>query len=73
MNISKTTFLFYYIEPNHSFEDFFEHVHIKLMTCFIRSEPLPVPEIQAREVECLYGIQLMSAMLEHPGGNYFFQ
>lgn len=56
------------LKPNHSFEDFFELVHIKLMTCFIRSEPLPEPEIQAREVECLYGIQIMSATLEHPGG-----
>lgn len=56
------------LKPNHSFEDFFEYVHIKLMTCFIRSEPLTVSEIQAREVECLYGIQLMSATLEHPGG-----
>lgn len=40
------------------------------MTCFIRSEPLSEPEIQAREVECLYGIQLMSATLEHPGGDF---
>ncbi|KAL5235291.1 hypothetical protein ACI65C_002701 [Semiaphis heraclei] len=55
-------------KPNHSYEDFFDHVHVKLLTCYIRSEPLPVPEIQAREVQCLYGIQIMSAALEHPGG-----
>jgi translation initiation factor 4G len=41
---------------------------VKLLTCYIRSEPLPEPEIQAREVQCLYGIQIMSAALEHPGG-----
>ncbi|XP_008185707.2 eukaryotic translation initiation factor 4 gamma 3 isoform X3 [Acyrthosiphon pisum] len=55
-------------KPNHSYEDFFDHVHVKLLTCYIRSEPLPEPEIQAREVQCLYGIQIMSAALEHPGG-----
>lgn len=32
------------------------------------SKPIPGPEIQAREVQCLYGIQIMSAALEHPGG-----
>ncbi|XP_060846853.1 uncharacterized protein LOC132926503 isoform X2 [Rhopalosiphum padi] len=53
---------------NHSYEDFFGHAHVKLLTCYIRSEPLPEPEIQAREVQCLYGIQIMSAVLEHPGG-----
>ncbi|XP_025411781.1 eukaryotic translation initiation factor 4 gamma 3-like isoform X3 [Sipha flava] len=56
------------LKPNHSYEDFFDHVHVKLLTCYIRSEPLPEPEIQAREVQCLYGIQIMSAALEHPGG-----
>ncbi|CAH1732031.1 unnamed protein product [Aphis gossypii] len=53
---------------NHSYEDFFDHVHVKLLTCYIRSEPLLEPEIQAREIQCLYGIQIMSAALEHPGG-----
>ncbi|XP_016662697.2 eukaryotic translation initiation factor 4 gamma isoform X2 [Acyrthosiphon pisum] len=54
-------------KPKHSYGDFFDHVHVKLLTCYIRSEPLPEPEIQAREVQCLYGIQIMSAALEHPG------
>ncbi|KAL5235219.1 hypothetical protein ACI65C_002629 [Semiaphis heraclei] len=55
-------------KPNHSYMDLFDQVHVKLLTCYIRSEPLPVPEIQAREVQCLYGIQIMSAALEHHGG-----
>ncbi|XP_050535904.1 eukaryotic translation initiation factor 4 gamma 3-like isoform X2 [Daktulosphaira vitifoliae] len=54
--------------PNHSFDEFFDHVYIKLLTCYIRSKPLPVAEIQAREVQCLYGIQIMSAALEYPAG-----
>ena len=56
------------LEPNHSYEDFFDKDHVKLLICFIRSEPLPEPEIQAREVQCLYGIQIMSAVLKHPRG-----
>jgi len=56
------------LKPNHSFEDFFDHVHVKMLTCYIRSDPLPDNEIQAREAQCLYGIQIMSAALEHPGG-----
>ncbi|XP_050429511.1 eukaryotic translation initiation factor 4 gamma 3-like isoform X2 [Adelges cooleyi] len=56
------------LKPNLSFDEFFDHVYVKLLTCYIRSKPLPVPEIQAREVQCLYGIQIMSAALEHPGG-----
>ncbi|KAF0749869.1 eukaryotic translation initiation factor 4 gamma 3-like isoform X3, partial [Aphis craccivora] len=55
-------------KPNHSYEDFFDHVHVKLLTFYIRSKPLPEPEIQAREVQCLYGIQIISAALELPGG-----
>ncbi|XP_060844791.1 uncharacterized protein LOC132924468 isoform X2 [Rhopalosiphum padi] len=55
-------------KPNHSYEDFFDHSHVKLLMCHIRSEPLPEPEIQAREVQCLYGIQIMSAVLKHPRG-----
>uniref|UniRef100_A0A2S2P7B1 Eukaryotic translation initiation factor 4 gamma 3 n=1 Tax=Schizaphis graminum TaxID=13262 RepID=A0A2S2P7B1_SCHGA len=55
-------------KPNHSYEDFFDKDHVKLLICFIRSEPLPEPEIQAREVQCLYGIQIMSAVLKHPRG-----
>jgi len=41
---------------------------MKLLTYYIRSEPLPEQEIQAREVQCLYGIQIMSAVFEHPEG-----
>ncbi|XP_060846639.1 uncharacterized protein LOC132926310 [Rhopalosiphum padi] len=55
-------------KSNHSYEDFFDHAHVKLLICYIRSEPLPEPEIQAREVQCLYGIQIMSAVLKHPRG-----
>ncbi|XP_016657227.2 LOW QUALITY PROTEIN: uncharacterized protein LOC100573442 [Acyrthosiphon pisum] len=51
-----------------SYEDFFDHVHVKLLTYYIWSEPLPEPEIQAREVQCLYGIQIMSAALQYPRG-----
>jgi len=53
---------------NHAYEDFFDNVHVKLLTYYIRFETLPEPEIQAREIQCLYGIQIMSAALEHPGG-----
>eukprot|EP00102_Acyrthosiphon_pisum_P024849 XP_016662059.1 PREDICTED: eukaryotic translation initiation factor 4 gamma 3-like isoform X2 [Acyrthosiphon pisum] len=53
---------------NHSYDDFFNHVHVKLLNCYIRFEPLLQLEIQAREVQCLCGIQLMSALLQHPGG-----
>lgn len=71
INLLNDFFLLFFIESNsNSFEDFFEHVHIKLLTCYIRSEPLPEHEIQAREVQCLYGIQIMSAALEHPGGKF---
>jgi len=41
---------------------------VKLLSHFIEFEPLPVHEFQAREVQCMYGIQIMSAALEHPGG-----
>lgn len=62
------SYVFKFTEPNHSFEDFFDHVHVKMLTYYIRSDPLLDHEIQAREVQCLYGIQIMSAALEHPGG-----
>jgi len=36
---------------------------------YILFETLPEPEIQAREIQCLYGIQILSvAPEEHPGG-----
>jgi len=41
---------------------------VQLLTHYIRFKSLPEPEIQAREVQCLYGIQIMAAALEHPGG-----
>jgi len=41
---------------------------VKLLTSYIWFETLSEPEIQAREIQCLYGIQIMSAALEHPGG-----
>jgi hypothetical protein len=56
------------LEPNHSYEDFFDDAHLKLLTYYIRSEPLPEPEIQAREIQCLSGIHIMSAVLKHPEG-----
>ncbi|XP_003245851.1 uncharacterized protein LOC100575701 [Acyrthosiphon pisum] len=51
------------IHPN---EDFLVHCHVKLLTHYIQSEALPVSEIIAREVQCLYGFQIMSAALEYP-------
>ncbi|XP_060860797.1 eukaryotic translation initiation factor 4 gamma 3-like [Metopolophium dirhodum] len=56
------------LNSNHAYEDFFDNVHVKLLTYYIWFETLPEPEIQAREIQCLYGIQIMSAALEHPGG-----
>ncbi|CAI6369891.1 unnamed protein product [Macrosiphum euphorbiae] len=56
------------LNSNNSYEDFFVHGHVKLLIYYIHSEPLLEPEILAREVECLYGIQIMSAALEYPGG-----
>ncbi|XP_060872395.1 eukaryotic translation initiation factor 4 gamma 3-like [Metopolophium dirhodum] len=56
------------LKLNHSYEDFFDPVHVKLLSHFIEFEPLPVHDIQAREVQCMYGIQIMSATLKHPGG-----
>lgn len=58
----------YIAEADISYEDFFNDVHVKLLTFYIESEPHTKPEIQAREVQCLYGIQIMSAAEEHPGG-----
>ncbi|XP_060845336.1 uncharacterized protein LOC132924913 [Rhopalosiphum padi] len=55
-------------KPNHSYEDFFDHAHVKLLTYYIQSEPLPELEIQAREIQCLSGIHIMSAVLGHPEG-----
>ncbi|XP_026818902.1 uncharacterized protein LOC113557529 isoform X2 [Rhopalosiphum maidis] len=54
-------------KPNHSYEDFFDHAKMKLLNYYIRAEPLPEPEIQAREVQCLCGIQIISAALGHSG------
>ncbi|XP_029346394.1 uncharacterized protein LOC100574055 isoform X2 [Acyrthosiphon pisum] len=56
------------LKLNHSYEDFFDHVHVKLLTHYIKLKPLPKNEIQAREVQCMFGIQIMSATLEHPRG-----
>ncbi|XP_060858189.1 uncharacterized protein LOC132935607 [Metopolophium dirhodum] len=56
------------LNSNQSYEDFFNHGQVKLLIYYIRSEPLSEPEIQAREVQCLYGIQIMSAALEYPEG-----
>ncbi|CAI6363771.1 unnamed protein product [Macrosiphum euphorbiae] len=56
------------LKLNHSYEDFFDPVHLKLLSHFIEFEPLPVHEIQARQVQCMYGIQIMSATLKHPRG-----
>ncbi|XP_029341561.1 eukaryotic translation initiation factor 4 gamma 3-like [Acyrthosiphon pisum] len=53
---------------NHASEDFFDNVHVKLLTHYIRFKTLLEPEIQAREVQCLYGFQIMSAVLKHPRG-----
>ena len=39
---------------------------MKLLIRYIHSEPLPDSEICAREVQCLYGFQIMSAALEYP-------
>ncbi|XP_060858112.1 uncharacterized protein LOC132935536 [Metopolophium dirhodum] len=56
------------LNSKRSYEDFFNHVHMKLLTYYIWSEPLPEPEIQAREVQCLYGMQIISAALKYPRG-----
>ncbi|XP_008189406.3 uncharacterized protein LOC103311540, partial [Acyrthosiphon pisum] len=50
------------------YENFFDHHHVKLLIRYIHSEPLPDSEICAREVECLYGIQIVSAVFEYPEG-----
>ncbi|XP_016661051.1 uncharacterized protein LOC100160940 isoform X2 [Acyrthosiphon pisum] len=56
------------LKLNHSYEDFFDPVHVELLSHFIEFKPLPEHEIQAREVQCMYGIQIMAATLKHPGG-----
>ncbi|XP_060873665.1 uncharacterized protein LOC132947405 isoform X2 [Metopolophium dirhodum] len=56
------------LKLNHSYEDFFDHVHVKMLTHYIKLKPLPKNEIQAREVQCMFGIQIMSATLKHPTG-----
>ncbi|KAL5233906.1 hypothetical protein ACI65C_001347 [Semiaphis heraclei] len=56
------------LKLNHLYEDFFDRVHVKLLIYFIRFESLPESEIQAREVQCMFGIQIISASLEHPRG-----
>jgi len=35
------------------------------LTHYIQFEPLPKHEIQAHEVQCMYGIQIMSVTLKH--------
>eukprot|EP00102_Acyrthosiphon_pisum_P026294 XP_016663504.1 PREDICTED: uncharacterized protein LOC100575412 isoform X2 [Acyrthosiphon pisum] len=56
------------LKLNPSYEDFFDSVHLKLLTCYIQFESLPEYEIKEREVKCMLGIQIMSATLKHPGG-----
>ncbi|XP_022163596.1 uncharacterized protein LOC111029064 [Myzus persicae] len=56
------------LKLNHSYHNFFDNVHVKLLIHYIQFKALPINEIQAREVQCMYGIQIMSATLEHPRG-----
>lgn len=57
-------------EQKISYDDFFNDIHVKLLTFYIQTETHTKPEIQAREVQCLYGIQIMSAKQQHPGGKF---
>ncbi|KAL5233967.1 hypothetical protein ACI65C_001377 [Semiaphis heraclei] len=56
------------LKLNHLYEDFFDRVHVKLLIHYIQFKSLPENEIQAREVQCMFGIQIISASLKHPRG-----
>eukprot|EP00102_Acyrthosiphon_pisum_P015172 XP_008185608.2 PREDICTED: LOW QUALITY PROTEIN: uncharacterized protein LOC103310131 [Acyrthosiphon pisum] len=55
------------LKLNYSYEDFFDATHLMLLTYYINLLP-EHEEIQAREVQCMFGIQIMSAALNHPKG-----
>lgn len=66
MNLNNYTFKF--TEPNYPFRDFFDDVHTKLLTDYIKNFSSIPYELQAREFECLNGIQLIASSLGYPKG-----